>query len=246
MARNSFNIKIKEPKTKKPKREKLTKAPKENKVKFEKTKKLSFKSIFLIALFSVIGVVIVAGLILGGLYISDQKERANKVRTISLSSTPYVTEYFVGEELDCEGLLIVATKNNGQTFYVDISDCTISGFDSSIPKETQIVTVNYKGLKVTFSVKIKQTSAETPILVAIRLETLPKTQYKLGEWLDTSGGVIVREYKDGTTKNIGLVNSYVSGWIEAYNSGVGTYTLKVSYVESGILQETFYEITISE
>lgn len=211
-----------------------------------KRRKLSRKSILIISLVSVLCVVIITGVVLGAMFLSNLKEKANKVKSITLSSTPYDTEYFVGEELDCEGLLIVATKNNEETFYVDIKDCTITGFDSSSPVESQTITVNYKGFVVTFTVTIKQIAEETPILVAISLETLPKTEYKVGEWLDTSGGVLVREYKDGTTKNIALVNSYIDGWLEAYNSGVGTYTLRVFYVESGILQETFYVITISE
>ena len=211
-----------------------------------KRRKLSLKSILIISLVSVLSVVIITGVILGAIYLSNLKEKANKVKSITLSSTPYDTEYLVGEDLNCDGIRIIATKNNDETFFVDIKDCTISGFDSTSPVESQTITIKYKDFIVTFTVTIKQTSTETPVLVAISLATLPKTEYKVGEWLDTSGGILVREYKDGSTKNIALVNSYIDGWLEAYNSGVGTYTLRVYYVESGILQETFYVITISE
>jgi hypothetical protein len=60
--------------------------------------------------------------------------------------------------------------------------------------------------------------------------------------------MLVREYKDGTTKYITLVNSYVYGWTaaqEAFANGVeGPYTLTVKYKENGNLAETTYKITI--
>ena len=83
-----------------------------------------------------------------------------------------------------------------------------------------------------------------PALASIKLKTLPKTQYKLGEWLDTNGGIILREYVDGTTAEITLVNSYVSGFVDIKTPG--TYKLTVKYVENGIVARTTYTVTVTK
>lgn len=81
------------------------------------------------------------------------------------------------------------------------------------------------------------------MLQSIYLETLPKTEYKVGESLDTTGGVLVRKYKDGSSAKISLINSYVYGF---NTSTPGTYTLTVIYIENGLQAQTSYEIVVSE
>ncbi len=178
--------------------------------------------------------------------VNNYKKQGNEISYILISSTPNDTDYFVGEEADYDGLIVKATRRNGEQFIVPISECKITGFDSSAPAEKQTISVQYEGFIVTFSITIKEMPKPTPVLMNIYFEKLPKTEYKVGEWLETSGGVFIREYKDGTTKRLNLVNSYIRGWEEAYAAGPGTYTLTVVYVENGDLAETTYDITITE
>lgn len=176
---------------------------------------------------------------LGVIYNKEQ----NKIANIIVSSTPYDTEYYVGEELNTEGLSIQVLRNNKEFYFVDASKCDISGFDSSKPVERQIITVSYKGFICTFSVSIIELPKPVPVLKSIYIETLPKTEYKVGESLDTTGGVLVREYQDGSSARITLINWYVYGFD---SSTPGTYNLTVMYYENGIMAQTTYEIVVSE
>ncbi len=166
-----------------------------------------------------------------------------QINRISVSSTPNDTQYYVGEELNLEGLSIIVIRNNEDFYHVDASKCEVSGFDSSKAVERQIITVSYKGFTCTFSVSIIDYPKPTPVLQSIYLETLPKTEYKVGESLDTTGGVIIRVYKDGSSARINLVNSYVYGF---NTSTPGTYALTVIYIENGLQAQTSYEIVVSE
>ena len=159
------------------------------------------------------------------------KNHQKQIKNISISSTPYDTEYYVGEELNTEGLSIQVLRNNKEFYFVDASKCDISGFDSSKPVERQIITVSYKGFICTFSVSIIELPKPVPVLKSIYIETLPKTEYKVGESLDTTGGVLVREYQDGSSARITLINWYVYGFD---SSTPGTYTLTLMYYEKNI------------
>ena len=81
-----------------------------------------------------------------------------------------------------------------------------------------------------------------PVLKQIRLETLPKTEYTLGERLDTSGGVLLCEYTDGSARRINLTSSMVSGFDKVKSPG--TYTLTVRYEEKGVVATTTYAIRV--
>ena len=171
------------------------------------------------------------------------EENGQQIKSIMISSTPDKTIYLVGEEANYDGLRVFVTRNNGETFTVRAVKCQISGFDSA-KAGSQAITVSYEGFTASFFIKVEEPPKVVPVLTGIRLETLPKTQYKLGEWLDTNGGVIVREYADGSTANITLVNSYVSGFADIKTPG--TFELTVKYKENVIVCKTTYTITVTE
>ena len=165
-----------------------------------------------------------------------------------ISMLPTNREYYVGEDPDFSGLEIGIIKPKGKTEFIkyttDNSSITITGFDSSTPTEDQRITVTYEGYTAYFSVKIKEIPKPAPVLKSISLETLPKTEYKLGERLDTTGGVILCEYKDGTITRVNLTNGDVSGYSRI--DAPGTYELTVKYKKNGIIATTTYTITVTE
>ena len=171
------------------------------------------------------------------------KEHGEQIKNIIVSSTPDKTVYLVGEEVDYDGLRVLVTRNNGETFTVRAGKCEITGFDSK-EAGTKTITVDYQGFTTTFSISIEEPPKPTPVLMSISMETLPKTQYTADEWLDTTGGVILCKYADGSEYRLTLVNSYIFGWEDV--TGPGEYTLTVKYIENGILAETTYDITVTE
>ena len=171
---------------------------------------------------------------------------------VYVSAYPKNTAYYIGDKKpDYSGLKIGITLKNGTNHYVEYSDETASeftfkGFDTSAYSEQQTITVTYKGYECKFDISVTERPQATPILDKISLETLPKTEYKVGEWLSTTGGVILLEYTNHPPLRVNLMNKDVYGWQEAYEAGPGTYTLTVIYVEDGVLAETTYDITITE
>ena len=77
----------------------------------------------------------------------------NSVSSLNITSTPYKTSYYVGEELDLSKLEIEATYSDGSTSYVDVSLDMVSGFDTSVAG-TQTLTITYGDCTTTFDVEV--------------------------------------------------------------------------------------------
>lgn len=165
---------------------------------------------------------------------------------IRVMRAPDKTSYYCGEFLDTTGLLVYTINKGNGINQINIDACEITGFDSSVATQKQVITVTYKGFTDTFNIEIKEPLSAAPVLESISMQTLPKTEYKLGEGYDGEGGVILCKYTDGTTKTVELDNDYISGFRAAYVAGVGEYDITVTYTENGIQAQTTYKITITE
>lgn len=212
------------------------------------------KIIIVIAI--VLAVLIVAAAIVGVVALINKKkadqlaaqqaEESKQLAAIQIARVPDKTTYYCGEFFDKTGLLIYSITNANGLAQVDLDQCEITGFDSSVPVQKQTITVTYKGFTDTFNIEIKAPLSETPVLVKIEMENLPKTQYKVGEDLDVTGGTFIATYSDGSTKTINLANRHIFGFRDAYESGVGEYDITVKLVKDGIEATTTYKITITE
>lgn len=160
-------------------------------------------------------------------------------------------QYYVGEDADYSGLTIAISRRNGKIKYIEYNEenknkFNFQGFDSSKPVEEQKIIVKYEEYSTVYYIVVKEIVKPTPVLINIKISVLPKTEYKLGEWLNTEGGIIQKEYSDGTTANTILINQYIIGWDEVVAGGVGTYTLTVKYKENGVIKKATYDIIVTE
>lgn len=250
--------KVKTTKPKKEKPVKATKAPKPEKakeistfkggklknakeLKESKDLKKKISPAFIITAVSILAVLIIAAVVVFTMVIPTIKRDGEQIEYIVVSSAPKKTVYLIGEEADYDGLRVSVIRKNGESFTVRDNKCQISGFDSSKAGFIR-VQVEYEGAVADFSVEITEPPRPTPALKRITLEKLPKTEYKLGEGLDTTGGVILCEYIDGSVYRINLTNLLVYGY--GNFSGPGTYTLTVKYMENSIICETTYDIIV--
>ena len=219
----------------------------------DKEKSAKTKKIVIILLCVTLALALIAvGISLYVKYIKQLEADGRNISSVYISSYPNKVKYYIGDTIpDYTGLKLGITLKNGTQQEVEYSketaaDFTFKDFDCSAYSDGQKVTVIYKGHECQFNIIVKERPQETPILAQISLETLPKTEYKVGEWLNTTGGVILLEYTNHAPQRVNLMNNNVDGWEEAYEAGPGTYTLTVWYVENGILKETTYDITITE
>lgn len=218
----------------------------DNPMKLEKTKKTGFlskidpKFIFGGALVVIVAVaVVVLTVVLPAI-----EERGMQIQSIEITRQPDKLTYLVGEEADYEGMRVMVTRNNGDTFVVGAADCEITGFKNDVAMESRIVTITYQGHSTFLSLKFIENEKPIPVLKSIRLDPMPKIEYEVGEWLNTDGSYIVREYVDGSTNKINLLNTDIYGWDKV--NGPGTYELTVAYEENGVLCTTTYTITVTE
>lgn len=174
----------------------------------------------------------------------------NQVSKVEVSKFPKL-EYYVGDSADYSGLTIVLVRKNGRAEYVEYnadnqSLFSFSNFDSSKASSEQKITVEYNGFTCSYYITVKDFPRPSPVLESIGLSAMPKTEYKVGEWLNTDGGLILKSYSDGSTAYTVLINQYITGWNNEVSQTAGTYVLTVNYSEGGVLKKTTYTITVSE
>ena len=175
----------------------------------------------------------------------DDEEKEDKITSVQVVGYPDKRTYYCGEWFDKTGLKVYAFYESGA--YVNVVDaCTITGFDSSVAVEQQTITVTYGEFTATFTITIKEVPKPVAAVQSVVLESLPKTQYKLGDTLEATGGVLICTYTDGTTKKVDLTIGHISGFKYAMDSGVGEHTLTVIYRENGVRVDTTYKITITQ
>ena len=171
-----------------------------------------------------------------------RNEEGQKIKGIQVSVYPVKTVYYVGDAADFEGLSVQVLRKNGDFYTVGGEACTISGFDSSKAAERQEIVVEYEGFTCSFYVKIAPLPTPVKTLASVEVEVLPKTEYKVGESLDTKGGVLKLTYTDGSVFRVDLLNRFVSGFSsEEPNEAL---VLTVKYSENGVLVQTTYTVVV--
>ena len=144
------------------------------------------------------------------------------VKNISIVTQPNKLSYIMGEELDLTGAIVQVNYNDNST--KEITDYTVSGFDSSIEGQNT-VTVSWtsaSGSKytTTFTVEIID---PRPKLTGIVVDTMPtKREYARKESLDLTGLVIKATYTDGSSAE---VTDYTVSGYNALKKGIQTITI---------------------
>lgn len=116
------------------------------------------------------------------------------LNSIQVTTPPTKTKYYVGETLDTTGMVVTAYYSNGTSQNVT-SSCSFSPTTLN-SVGNQVITVSYQGKTTTFSVTVIT-------LNSIEVTTPPnKTNYYVGETLDTTGIVVTGHYSDGSTQNV--------------------------------------------
>lgn len=165
----------------------------------------------------------------------------DQISSVAISSLPNKVEYYVGEEPNYEGFTVSTTYNNGTTFTEGPEACTFSGFNSEFAVEKQTITVVYGEHTFAFDITIKEPIRPFSPLVKISFDTLPKTEYKVGDWLDVSEGVLILEYEDGYTRKIRLEYNHI---YDFSTENPGKFTITVKLREDGYLATCTYEINV--
>lgn len=162
------------------------------------------------------------------------------VDRIEMRTMPNKLEYLQNvDTLELTGGAIRAFYSDGT--YTDISildnSVTVTGFDNTTPGR-KILEVTYKGQRTHFPINIKEKTPEI-VPIAIRVQQKPnKLRYELNEFFDPTGGIILIENSNGSTKLLSMTDSDVK--IENFNStskGIKNITIKYKNLTTNMMVE---------
>jgi hypothetical protein len=142
--------------------------------------------------------------------------------SIVMTSLPYNTEYFTGEDPDLEGIAVMGTWEGVGEKPVTVTQENLSGFDKNRPGK-QDVSVTYLG---------KTASARFPVtyvaMQGVSVVTPPeKRSYAYGEELNLSG-LTVQGTRMGsiTTEQVDISHLQISGY-DSHKRGDQTVTITI-------------------
>lgn len=206
------------------------------------------KGIIVGASIGVLILIVVCVILFGSGLFGNNPDHSDIITDIYITSKPQKTVYQRGEEVDYSGLVISVVNLNFDIVYVsydeDPEDFKISGFDSSIPMEDQVITVSYKGFTTSFKIDIKPDPNEAVHLVKIELSSMPRTEGKVEDFPSVKGGMILCTYSDGSTKEVKLTIAHTTGFSKV--TAPGEYTIRVEYWDGDRCATTEYTITVTE
>lgn len=146
---------------------------------------------------------------------------AKSLSSISVNANPTVTTVLEGKTLSLAGGVLNLVYDNADTSTVDMTQSTVTGFDSS-KVGTQTVTLNYSGKTTTLNLTIKAKS-----LTGIVLTAPTTTTYLTAQNLDTTGIKVKAVYDNDTEEFVTVPTAGITGFD---NSKVGTQTVTVKYL----------------
>lgn len=145
-----------------------------------------------------------------------------------VKSKPTKIEYYVGDKLDLEGLVVTSINRKGKESL--ITDFSVEPENGTILNEagTQYVTVSYKDCTVDFEIVVKDYAVEK-----LYITSIPKLAYYVGEKLDLSDLKVEALYNNGSVIEI---SDYVSepkdgSVLAKTESGKQTVTIKYKEIE---------------
>ena len=168
----------------------------------------------------------------------EGKETTFKVNVVAIAldkievkTNPIKTDYYVGDTLNTEGLVLKGINNNGSEFDIT-SGFTCNPTTLSTAGE-QTITVTYEGKETSFKVNVVEIALDR-----IEVKTSPtKTSYFVGEDLNTSGLVLKGINNDGSEFEI--TTGFICNVIKL--NTVGEQTVKVTYEG----KETTFKVNVA-
>jgi hypothetical protein len=162
------------------------------------------------------------------------------LESISVSSLPYSTKYFIGDTFLSDGLEIVAKYKDGSSHRITNYEITSPDMTESGEK-TVIITYTENGIKKSCSFDIFVLDAER-ILSSIEIISGPnKLSYILGEEFNPEGLVIRANYSSDAYK---IISDYQITAPDT--SSVGKKTVTVSYTEKDVTVTTCFTVEVTE
>ncbi len=169
-------------------------------------------------------------------------ELLNREVSVTITSQPTKTRYYIGEELDLSGLVVSATMANGTSTVISHDRLVVSGFDNQ-KEGSQTIGVSYTSpiTDVTYNMSFNVEVVSGLNSIAITSQPA-KTVYYYSDTLDTAGLVVTAYYANNTSKAV-TDKCVLSG----YNmNAVGRQTVTVTFTEGSVSKTATFGINVKD
>jgi len=116
--------------------------------------------------------------------------------SLEITQQPIKTTYFIGEELQLDGLVVYGQYSDGTRKRITRENLSLSSFSSATAGVQQLV-ISYRDQSAALTLTVKEKEA-----TALVITTFPKTTYKLGEKLDLTQLELAIAYDNGQLEAI--------------------------------------------
>ena len=160
----------------------------------------------------------------------DINVKAKTLNELKIAEPSIKTDFIEGDEFESFGLVVHGYYDNGDIN--EISDYTISGYDSTVGTKT--IKILYGGKSTSYTVNVAQKEMKH-----IEVKTAPtKTEYLEDEELDITGLEVIAVYNNGDKEPIALSDCNISG----YDNIPGKKAISVVYGD----YTTSFDVTVKE
>lgn len=170
----------------------------------------------------------------------DVKVKQMSAASIEMSQIESpILAYYVDDEIDLSVGKIMVTYVSGMCVELDLDSegVVVTGFDSSVVTNSQIISVSYLGQTTSYSIMIAPKSAST-----ITIKELPKKNYYVGDSIDLNKGSINVTYVNGKQAVLPLTSSEVT--ISGFDTSKSTPIKVVTISHAG--KSITYIITVDK
>ncbi|GGC84045.1 hypothetical protein GCM10007216_13350 [Thalassobacillus devorans] len=157
---------------------------------------------------------------------------------LEITQLPAKTQYFLGDELDLDGIVVQAEYSDGYSERLMKDQFEVSELDTNTTGDKEVA-VSYKGQEATFTVNVKEKE-----LQGIQLAEYPKTTYQVGEDFDSAGVAIAKVYDNGEEELLDE-SAYELDTSSFDGSQAGVYPVEVNPNDDSISSITF-DVTVRE
>lgn len=142
---------------------------------------------------------------------------------ISVKPGTFQTEYPIGVTPDYSAWILLVTYTDGtySELPMDDRDISVTGFSPNTIGSQQLL-VKYKDKTTHVNISV---NSKTVLSFSIK-SPIAKTEYLIGDEIDTTGGVLLVVYDDGSSEEVAITKSMLTGYDKAY---LGDQTVTVTY-----------------
>lgn len=166
---------------------------------------------------------------------------------IEVTTLPAKVSYWLGEELDLDGMIVTATYEDEYPIEIsfEVSDYITNPVDGAILETagTQTINISYTDDDVTVVTSFN-VAVSVPKLVSIAVTTLPtKVTYLRGDKLDLDDMIVTATYENESSHE---VTAYITDPADgALLETVGTQTISISYTEDDVAAAAALDVTVN-